>query len=101
MPQFTDPKTRGSNYDNIMKGVLMFSIGLFKKTVIADNLAVWAVQGFDHAQTLNFFEAWFTSLSFTFQLYNDFSGYIDMANGDRPDAEHTISRSTSILPTRP
>ncbi len=81
MPQFTDSKNRRINYDNIMKGVLMFSIGLFKKTVIADNLAAWAVQGFDQAQTLNFFEAWFTSLSYTFQLYNDFSGYIDMANG--------------------
>lgn len=81
MPQFTDPKNRRINYDNIMKGVLIFSIGLFKKTVIADNLALWAVQGFDQAQSLNFFEAWFTSLSYTFQLYNDFSGYIDMANG--------------------
>ncbi|HNW27070.1 MAG TPA: MBOAT family O-acyltransferase [Spirochaetota bacterium] len=81
MPQFTDPNRIRVNYDNIMKGVLMFSIGLFKKTVIADNLAAWAVQGFDHAHTLNFFEAWFTSLSYTFQLYNDFSGYIDMANG--------------------
>lgn len=79
--QYTDPGNTRVNYDNIMKGVLMFSIGLFKKTVIADSLAVWAVQGFDHAQTLNFFEAWFTSLSFTFQLYNDFSGCIDMANG--------------------
>ncbi len=81
MPQFTDPKNRRINYDNLMKGVLIFSIGLFKKTVIADNLALWAVQGFDQAQSLNFFEAWFTSLSYTFQLYNDFSGYIDMANG--------------------
>lgn len=81
MPQFTDPNNRRINYDNIMKGVLIFSIGLFKKTVIADNLALWAVQGFDQAQSLNFFEAWFTSLSYTFQLYNDFSGYIDMANG--------------------
>ena len=81
MPQFTAQERRGPNYDNIMRGVLMFAIGLFKKTVIADNLAAWAVQGFDHAQTLNFFEAWFTTLSYTFQLYNDFSGYIDMANG--------------------
>jgi alginate O-acetyltransferase complex protein AlgI len=81
MLQFTDPDRRRPNYDNIMKGVLVFSIGLFKKTVLADNLASWAVQGFDQARTLNFFEAWFTTLSYTFQLYNDFSGYIDMANG--------------------
>ncbi|TFH43745.1 MAG: MBOAT family protein, partial [Chrysiogenales bacterium] len=81
MSQFMAPENRKLNYDNMMKGILLFSIGLFKKTVIADNLALWAVQGFDRAETLNFFEAWFTSLSYTFQLYNDFSGYIDMANG--------------------
>jgi alginate O-acetyltransferase complex protein AlgI len=81
MPQFNDLKNRAVNWDNIMKGLLMFSIGLFKKTVIADNLVAWATQGFDRATTLNFFEAWFTSLSFTFQLYNDFSGSLDMANG--------------------
>jgi D-alanyl-lipoteichoic acid acyltransferase DltB (MBOAT superfamily) len=42
---------------------------------------VWATQGFDVATTLNLFEAWATSLSYTFQLYFDFSGYTDMAIG--------------------
>jgi D-alanyl-lipoteichoic acid acyltransferase DltB (MBOAT superfamily) len=37
--------------------------------------------GFDSATSLNLFEAWATSLSYTFQLYFDFSGYTDMAIG--------------------
>ena len=41
----------------------------------------WATAGFDTAQTLNMIEAWATSLSYTFQLYFDFSGYTDMALG--------------------
>ena len=62
-------------------GLFIFSIGLFKKVVIADTFASWATAGFDTATTLNLFEAWATSLSYTFQLYFDFSGYTDMAIG--------------------
>jgi D-alanyl-lipoteichoic acid acyltransferase DltB (MBOAT superfamily) len=54
---------------------------LFKKVIIADTFAVWATQGFDVAKSLNMLEAWATSLSYTFQLYFDFSGYTDMAIG--------------------
>lgn len=49
--------------------------------MIADTFAQWATAGFDHGEVLNFFEAWATSLSYTFQLYFDFSGYTDMAIG--------------------
>ncbi|MGJ0364316.1 MBOAT family O-acyltransferase, partial [Aliarcobacter cryaerophilus] len=46
-----------------------------------DTFAPWATAGFDTATTLNLIEAWATSLSYTFQLYFDFSGYCDMAIG--------------------
>jgi alginate O-acetyltransferase complex protein AlgI len=81
MPQFAKTKNKVKNYKNIAMGLFIFSIGLFKKVVIADTFAVWATQGFDVATTLNLFEAWATSLSYTFQLYFDFSGYTDMAIG--------------------
>ncbi|MCF6331013.1 MAG: MBOAT family protein [Sulfurimonas sp.] len=81
MPQFAKAKNKVKNYRNITIGLFIFSIGLFKKVVIADTFAVWATQGFDEATTLNLFEAWATSLSYTFQLYFDFSGYTDMAIG--------------------
>lgn len=81
MPQFAKTKNKVKNYRNIAIGLFIFSIGLFKKVVIADTFAVWATAGFDTATTLNLFEAWATSLSYTFQLYFDFSGYTDMAIG--------------------
>ncbi|PRM89807.1 membrane-bound O-acyltransferase family protein [Aliarcobacter cryaerophilus] len=81
MPQFASKYNWVKNYRNIALGLFIFSIGLFKKVVIADTFAVWATAGFDTATTLNLIEAWATSLSYTFQLYFDFSGYTDMAIG--------------------
>ncbi len=81
MPQFLCIKNKVINHKNIVLGIFIFSIGLFKKVVIADTFSVWASVGFDVNQQLHLFEAWFTSLSYTFQLYFDFSGYTDMAVG--------------------
>lgn len=81
MPQFASKWNLVKNYKNIATGLFIFSIGLFKKVIIADTFADWATLGFDDAPTLNFFEAWATSLSYSFQLYFDFSGYTDMAIG--------------------
>ncbi len=81
MPQFADKSNSKINYNNIAKGLFIFSIGLFKKTVIADTFATWANAGFDTHATLNFIEAWATSFTYSFQLYFDFSGYTDMAIG--------------------
>lgn len=81
MPQFENIRSKVVNYRNISMGLFVFSIGLFKKVVIADTFAIWAISGFDTTTSLNLFEAWATSLSYTFQLYFDFSGYTDMAIG--------------------
>ncbi len=81
MPQFANVKNKAKNYKNIALGLFIFSIGLFKKVVLADTFAIWATYGFDTAPTLHLFEAWVTSLSYSFQLYFDFSGYTDMAIG--------------------
>ncbi|HDQ04105.1 MAG TPA: MBOAT family protein [Deltaproteobacteria bacterium] len=81
IPQFAQEKTGRFNADNVCRGIFIFAIGLFKKTVIADTLAIVANSGYDVASTLTFMEAWLTSLSFTMQIYFDFSGYTDMAIG--------------------
>ncbi|MEA2098829.1 MAG: MBOAT family O-acyltransferase [Campylobacterota bacterium] len=81
MPQFASKWNLVKRYKNIAAGMFIFSIGLFKKVVIADAFAQWATSGFDVAEKLNLIEAWITSLSYTFQLYFDFSGYTDMAIG--------------------
>jgi len=81
MPQFRMVRNMAIRYRNVIIGLFIFSIGLFKKVVIADTLAAHVGVGFDQATSLNFIEAWVASLSFTFQLYFDFSGYSDMAIG--------------------
>jgi D-alanyl-lipoteichoic acid acyltransferase DltB (MBOAT superfamily) len=60
MPQFASTRNMVKNYKNIAMGLFIFSIGLFKKVVIADTFSVWATAGFDTATTLNLFEAWAT-----------------------------------------
>lgn len=79
--QFSHPGIVKPDTNNILRGLFLFSIGLFKKVMIADTFAIWADTGFQNSPDLNFFSAWFTSLSYTFQLYFDFSAYADMALG--------------------
>jgi D-alanyl-lipoteichoic acid acyltransferase DltB (MBOAT superfamily) len=81
MPQFDDVKTKTVNYKNLALGIFLFSAGLFKKVMIADTFAQWANAGFAGAEKLTFVDGWTTSLSYTAQLYFDFSGYTDMALG--------------------
>lgn len=79
VPQLQELKS--INSENLAKGVYVFCIGLFKKVVIADTLAKLAAAGFDTNAQLSMIEGWITSLSYTGQIYFDFSGYTDMAMG--------------------
>ena len=81
LPQFEDKRNKLINYENMNRGLYMFSIGLAKKVILADTIANFANAGFDQMETLNIIEAWMTSISYTLQLYFDFSGYCDMAMG--------------------
>ena len=81
LPQFEAEENKKINWENMNKGLYIFSIGLAKKVIIADTIANFANAGFDMMDKLNFVEAWLTSISYTLQLYFDFSGYCDMAIG--------------------
>jgi len=84
LPQFMQKDALKPHISNISIGLTIFAIGLFKKTVLADGMAQYATPVFDAAeegQILTFLEAWGGALSYTFQLYFDFSGYSDMAIG--------------------
>jgi len=79
--QITD-RSANENIDNRLIGFYRFSIGLAKKTLIANPLGMHA----DAIFSLNYAEldsgtAWFGILAYTFQIYFDFSGYSDMAIG--------------------
>lgn len=80
IPQFKDSSRRYFNADNFSRGLYLFAIGLFKKAVLADALAVLANNGFA-MESLGLAAGWVTSLSYTLQIYFDFSGYSDMAIG--------------------
>jgi alginate O-acetyltransferase complex protein AlgI len=67
--------------ENICRGIILFSIGLAKKLFLADQFAPLVNQGYSAVERLGCIDAWLLSLSYTFQLYFDFSGYSDMAVG--------------------
>ncbi|MEK4461682.1 MBOAT family O-acyltransferase [Paenibacillus sp. FSL H8-0315] len=79
MPQFDKLRNKVWNWNNIRKGTLFFSIGLGKKVILADTLAGYADNGF--AAATYFVDSWVAILSYTLQIYYDFSGYTDMAIG--------------------
>jgi alginate O-acetyltransferase complex protein AlgI len=84
MPQFARPATYRLVSENIAVGLTIFSLGLFKKVMIADTVAMFSTPVFDAAAggaTLGFVAAWGGALAYTFQIYFDFSGYSDMAIG--------------------
>lgn len=81
IPQFEAKDNNHFIPANFSLGIFIFSLGLFKKVMLADTFSGWANEGFDHTSELHFFHAWGTSLSYTLQLYFDFSGYSDMAIG--------------------
>lgn len=81
IPQFSETDRYKLNYKNMTYGILWFTVGLFKKVIIADRLAIYANQIFESARELTMMDAWAGSLAYTLQLYFDFSGYSEMAIG--------------------
>ena len=84
IPQFKNNGFSKFTYSNISVGLTLFAIGLFKKVILADGIAPYATSVFNAAsrgETIFLIESWIGALSYTFQLYFDFSGYSDMAIG--------------------
>lgn len=80
-PQFLDEKKKHLDFCNFQKGLMIFSIGLGKKVLLADFLSKIVDYGYSHIPSLNSFETLLIIVSYTFQLYFDFSGYCDMGIG--------------------
>ncbi len=83
-PQVRDATFGRIRRDNLEIGLFLLVVGLFKKVVIADNLARIVDPGFQSASAgadLNVIEAWTSAFGYYGQLYFDFSGYSDMALG--------------------
>ena len=70
------------NVDEVLLGFLRFTIGLAKKVLIANVLGKEADRIFALPDTeLDFILSWMGAITYTFQIYFDFSGYSDMAIG--------------------
>ena len=83
IPQFKRGRTARSAV-LAARGLAIFAAGLFKKVVIADNLAQFVSPVFAHLDAgggVTTPWAWLATLAYTLQIYFDFSGYSDMAIG--------------------
>lgn len=67
--------------ENLLLGSQLFILGLFRKVVIADRLALYVDTVFDQPQDFSSSTAWLAVIAYAIQIYCDFSGYSDMAIG--------------------
>jgi D-alanyl-lipoteichoic acid acyltransferase DltB (MBOAT superfamily) len=83
IPQFAAPPRRPEMWENLSRGFVLFLIGIAKKVIFADTLAMLADPLFAaaHAAPLPAVQAWIATAAYTLQIYFDFSGYSDMAIG--------------------
>ncbi len=88
MPQFAHTATYRIDWNNVASGLMLFTLGLCKKTLLADALAPYVrgvFNGVQHSLAVGIlptaYEAWTGALAYTLQIYFDFSGYTDMALG--------------------
>ena len=105
VPQYLKETVFHPRLANLWVGLAIFVIGLYKKVVFADGIAVYADTVFDAAAVgPGFFDAWAGTLAYTFQIYFDFSAYSDMAIGlarifgiKLPMNFHSPYKATSII----
>jgi len=84
MPHLQSASQRLPKTLMLQAGLTLFVIGLAKKVLLADSFARFADAAFaaaDAAEPLDILSAWSGLLSYSLQLYFDFSGYSDMACG--------------------
>ncbi|MBD5490071.1 MAG: MBOAT family protein [Lachnospiraceae bacterium] len=81
IPQFEDTSGRSFHAASFSRGIYLFVLGLAKKVLLADTFALAANYGFAQTFSLDSISTVAVILSYTFELYFDFSGYSDMAIG--------------------
>lgn len=76
-------KSRQETFDDFASGVCRFMVGLGKKVLLSNTLAIVADNAFNmnSINELSVSMAWLGAIAYTFQIYYDFSGYSDMAIG--------------------
>ena len=103
-PLLRRENVRRARPELVARGLELFFIGLLKKAIFAQSFAALSDAGWGLKRQLTVSEAWLTAVAFTFELYFDFSGYSDMAQGsalllgiDVPQNFDSPYKSTSII----
>lgn len=68
-------------WEYVDEGMQLILVGLAKKVLIADNLALVAQAGFNHPEQFSACDLWLITYAFAFQIFFDFAGYTDVARG--------------------
>lgn len=79
MPQFRIKHS--FNYQRVTNGIKLIAWGFFKKIVIADRLAIYVNEVYNHPDQYHGWAILLATYFFAFQIYCDFSGYSDIAIG--------------------
>lgn len=95
LPQFYEK--RKAEYHLLRSGILKIVIGLFKKIVIADRLAIFVDNSYGNIEEASGIALVIGTVFFAFQLYIDFSAYSDIAIG----AARTLGFNLSVNFKRP
>ena len=74
IPQFQRMRNFVFSHKNVARGLVLFALGIAKKVLIADSVSPWVAPVFNHADSVTFIQAWVGAISYTMQLYFDFSG---------------------------
>ncbi len=72
---------RRENWSDFSAGLSRFALGLGKKLILADSLALIVSAAFDYPNEISLTMAWLGAIAYTLQIYFDFSAYSDMAIG--------------------
>ena len=94
LPQFR--KKRSLDLDNFKDGLRLILWGLFKKMVIADNIALAVNAIYSSPEDQGSLSLFYASALFFFQIYCDFSGYSDIAIGSAKLFGFKLSKNFNI-----
>lgn len=91
LPQIAKVKT--FNLHKIVNSLCLIIYGLFKKIVIADNISYYTKKYFLYFEDYNSTTLFITIISFSIQIYADFSGYSDIALGTSSLFGYDVTRN--------
>ena len=81
LPALHQEENKKFSWEHFSKGLYAFALGLGKKVLLADNIALIVDAGYNNIAELNAPSALLVIIGYSLQLYFDFSGYCDMAMG--------------------